>query len=51
MAEVDLANFIWLESVGDIPTNTAWIPASQKTLNEGGGLLMKARTFTPAVLW
>ncbi|CAE1289137.1 COG1 [Acanthosepion pharaonis] len=50
MAEVDLANFIWIESVGDIPTNTAWIPASQKTLNEGGGLLMKARTFTPAVL-
>ncbi|XP_036366016.1 conserved oligomeric Golgi complex subunit 1 isoform X4 [Octopus sinensis] len=48
-AEVDLAKFIWIESPADIPPNTAWIPASQKTLSSGGGLLMKACTYTPTI--
>ncbi|GAB1605125.1 conserved oligomeric Golgi complex subunit 1-like [Argonauta hians] len=47
--EVDLAKFIWIESPTDIPSNTAWIPASQKTLSSGGGLLMKACTYTPTI--
>ncbi|GFO41000.1 conserved oligomeric Golgi complex subunit 1, partial [Plakobranchus ocellatus] len=47
--ERNLANFVWTESPADIILSDIWQSASTKTLMEGDGLMLKARTFTPAV--
>ena len=48
-AERNVCNYVWEEGQGDIVTNMAWIPASQKTLGDSGALMMKAKAYTPAV--
>ncbi|XP_013380864.1 conserved oligomeric Golgi complex subunit 1 [Lingula anatina] len=47
--ECAVGSYIWNESQGDIVNNSAWVAASNKTLLESGGLLMKAKAYTPAV--
>ncbi|KAK7465202.1 hypothetical protein BaRGS_00037631 [Batillaria attramentaria] len=47
--EVDLGQFLWSEAVGDVQMNSVWQPAASRTLAESGGLIFKARAFTPAV--
>ncbi|XP_064607958.1 conserved oligomeric Golgi complex subunit 1-like [Liolophura sinensis] len=47
--ERDVSMYVWREMTGDIPTNSAWVPAGSKTLADGGGLMMKAKAFTPVV--
>lgn len=47
--ERDLSSYIWSEGQQDIPMSRAWLRVNQKTLSEGGSLMMKARAYTPAV--
>ncbi|KAK2150545.1 hypothetical protein LSH36_401g03021 [Paralvinella palmiformis] len=47
--EHNLAKYIWTEGLHDMPSNMAWISIGSKTLLDGGGLMMKARAYTPAV--
>lgn len=50
IADTDLAGYIWQESPGDIPTNMAWTTAtSRSTSDNPGGLIMKAKAFTPVI--
>ncbi|CAH1796613.1 unnamed protein product [Owenia fusiformis] len=49
MHDRDLSSYIWHESPKDIAATNAWLPASSKTLADGGGLMMKARAFTPTI--
>ncbi|XP_071095427.1 conserved oligomeric Golgi complex subunit 1-like isoform X2 [Haliotis cracherodii] len=46
--ETNLASYLWTESSGDIAASSVWTP-SNKSLADGGGLILKARAFTPAV--
>ncbi|KAL4228063.1 Golgi transport complex subunit 1 [Mactra antiquata] len=48
-ADTDLSSYIWSESAGDIAANTAWGMASSRSLLESGGLMMKAKAYTPVV--
>jgi hypothetical protein len=47
--DTDLAGYIWSESPGDIAANTAWGMAGSRSLLESGGLMMKAKAYTPIV--
>ena len=48
--EVDLSQFIWCESVGDVHPTMAWTTASnRKAIQTPGGLLMKAKAYTPVI--
>ena len=47
--ERNLASFVWTESPADIIMSDIWQAASTKTLMDCGGLMLKARAFTPAV--
>ncbi|RUS88516.1 hypothetical protein EGW08_003692 [Elysia chlorotica] len=47
--ERNLASFVWTESPADIVMADIWQAASSKTLMDCGGLMLKARAFTPAV--
>lgn len=49
MAEVDLGTYIWSESSGDIAPNTAWGLSGTRSLSDSGGLMMKAKAYTPIV--
>ena len=48
-SETDLATYIWSESANDIAPNTAWTMSGSRTLLESGGLMMKAKAYTPVV--
>ncbi|XP_076443565.1 conserved oligomeric Golgi complex subunit 1-like isoform X2 [Babylonia areolata] len=48
--EVDLGQFLWSEAVGDVQMSSVWQPATSRPTVESGGLVFKARAFTPAVL-
>ncbi|KAL8616686.1 hypothetical protein ACOMHN_031668 [Nucella lapillus] len=48
--EVDLGQFLWSEAVGDVQMSSVWQPAASRPIVESGGLVFKARAFTPAVL-
>ncbi|XP_067932547.1 conserved oligomeric Golgi complex subunit 1-like [Watersipora subatra] len=47
--ETDITSFIWCESANDIPSMEMWVNSAQKSFEHGGGLLMKAHSFTPIV--
>ena len=47
--EVDLGKFLWSEAVGDVQMSSVWQPAASRPIAESGGLVFKARAFTPAV--
>ncbi|KAL3866853.1 hypothetical protein ACJMK2_044112 [Sinanodonta woodiana] len=47
--EFDLSSYIWSESPSDIPSSTAWSAAASYGLLEAGGLMMKAKAYTPIV--
>lgn len=47
--ERNLAVFVWTENSTDVTMSDIWQTASTKTLVDGGGLILKARAFTPAV--
>ncbi|KAK3579911.1 hypothetical protein CHS0354_012452 [Potamilus streckersoni] len=47
--EFDLSSYIWSESPSDIPPSTAWTIAASYGLLEAGGLMMKAKAYTPIV--
>ncbi|XP_055956270.1 conserved oligomeric Golgi complex subunit 1 [Patella vulgata] len=47
--EMDLAGYIWSESAGDISPNAVWTTSGTKSMADSGGLILKARAFTPAV--
>ncbi|XP_041368193.1 conserved oligomeric Golgi complex subunit 1-like [Gigantopelta aegis] len=47
--EIDVSEYVWTETPGDIPQNSVWIPTAAKTLADGGGLMLKARAYTPVV--
>ncbi|XP_012934565.1 conserved oligomeric Golgi complex subunit 1 isoform X1 [Aplysia californica] len=47
--ERDLSVFLWTENPSDIIMADIWQAASTKTLSDCGGLVLKARAFTPAV--
>lgn len=47
--ERNLASFVWTETPADIVMSDIWQAASTKTLMDCGGLMLKARAFTPAV--
>ncbi|XP_048738272.2 conserved oligomeric Golgi complex subunit 1-like isoform X1 [Ostrea edulis] len=50
LADTDLAGYIWRESPGDIPANMSWTNAtSRSTSDNPGGLIMKAKAFTPVI--
>jgi len=46
---VDVGKYVWSESPGDIAANTAWGLSANRTLAESGGLIMKAKAYTPIV--
>lgn len=47
--EVDLGKFLWSESSGDVQMNFVWQPAANRSLTHSGGLVLKARAYTPVV--
>ncbi|KAK7116850.1 conserved oligomeric Golgi complex subunit 1-like isoform X2 [Littorina saxatilis] len=47
--EVDLGQFLWSEAVGDVQMSCVWQPAASRPVAQSGGLVFKARAFTPAV--
>jgi len=47
--ERDLSVFLWTENPHDIIMTDIWQSASTKSLADSGGLVLKARAFTPAV--
>ncbi|KAH9518338.1 Golgi transport complex subunit 1 [Bulinus truncatus] len=47
--ERNLATFMWTENAADIIMTDIWQTAASKTITDGGGLILKARAFTPAV--
>ncbi|XP_059174642.1 conserved oligomeric Golgi complex subunit 1-like [Physella acuta] len=47
--ERNLAVFVWTESSSDILMSDIWQTAATKTISDSGGLILKARAFTPAV--
>ena len=49
MYEVDLGQFLWSEAVGDVQMSSVWQPAASRPIAESGGLVFKAKAFTPAV--
>ena len=49
LGEVDLGHFLWSEGAGDVQVTSVWQPASHRSVAESGGLVFKARAFTPAV--
>ncbi|WAR00774.1 COG1-like protein, partial [Mya arenaria] len=49
VSEIDLGSYVWSESPGDIAPHTAWSPAGTRSLVESGGLMMKAKAYTPIV--
>ncbi|KAJ8304320.1 hypothetical protein KUTeg_017903 [Tegillarca granosa] len=49
-SELNMANYIWMESNVDIPANMAWMTSNQRMASENpGGLMMKAKAYTPIV--
>ncbi|XP_071171265.1 conserved oligomeric Golgi complex subunit 1-like [Mytilus edulis] len=49
-ADTDLAWYVWNETSGDISSNMAWIPSTARSTSDNpGGLIMKAKAFTPVV--
>ncbi|KAL5005428.1 hypothetical protein ScPMuIL_018884 [Solemya velum] len=49
LAEVDVASYVWSESPDDLHIDMAWVSAANRTLMEGGALMMKSKAFTPVV--
>ncbi|CAG5116585.1 unnamed protein product, partial [Candidula unifasciata] len=49
LCERNLAVFVWTENSADVIMSDIWQSASTKTLTDSGGLILKARAFTPAV--
>lgn len=50
IADTDLASYIWHESPGDIPINMAWTTATSRSNSDNpGGLIMKAKAYTPVI--
>lgn len=49
LCERNLAVFVWTENSADVIMSDIWQSASVKTLTDSGGLILKARAFTPAV--
>ncbi|KAI8792747.1 conserved oligomeric Golgi complex subunit 1 [Biomphalaria glabrata] len=47
--ERNLATFVWTENAADLIMSDIWQTAASKTIADGGGLILKARAFTPAV--
>lgn len=49
-ADTDLSWYVWNETSGDISQNMAWISSTARSSSDNpGGLIMKARAFTPVV--
>ncbi|XP_052283233.1 conserved oligomeric Golgi complex subunit 1-like isoform X2 [Dreissena polymorpha] len=49
VSEADMGSYVWSESPGDLAPNTAWGTAGSRTLLESGGLMMKAKAYTPVI--
>ncbi|KAK7076327.1 hypothetical protein SK128_000859 [Halocaridina rubra] len=46
LEEGDISNFVWSESVGDLPERVGWTSATSRNVSQAGGLYYKTRGYT-----